>query len=162
MKFVPQPTVTLNNVGYCLRQKKGAANAISAHTHVVWFWFLVSAKLSVLVQDMEDVVAMEEGALQRDRAQCRDSQQALESLAKRRAQLREEIECIQEQRKQEGQLVKHTHTHTRISMCCLLNPWQKSQILKKSQNEGEKNLVLTKIHFFSFIYLFFKEAVCNF
>ncbi|KAI5627192.1 hypothetical protein C0J50_13240 [Silurus asotus] len=57
------------------------------------------------LKDMEDVVAMEEGALQRDRAQCRDSQQALESLAKRRAQLREEIERLQEQRKQEGQLL---------------------------------------------------------
>ncbi|XP_026769731.3 uncharacterized protein si:ch73-140j24.4 isoform X1 [Pangasianodon hypophthalmus] len=57
------------------------------------------------LKDLEDVVAMEEGALQRNRAQCRDSQQALESLAKRRAQLREEIERIQEQRKQEGQLL---------------------------------------------------------
>ncbi|XP_053485627.1 microtubule-associated protein 1B [Ictalurus furcatus] len=57
------------------------------------------------LKDMEDVVAMEEGALQRDRAQCRDSQQDLESLAKRRAQLKEEIERIQEQRKQEGQLL---------------------------------------------------------
>ncbi|KAF5900987.1 epidermal growth factor receptor substrate 15-like protein, partial [Clarias magur] len=57
------------------------------------------------LKDLEDVVAMEEGALQRDRAQCRDSQQALESLAKRRTQLREEIERIQEQRKQEGQLL---------------------------------------------------------
>ncbi|KAK3546156.1 hypothetical protein QTP70_024881, partial [Hemibagrus guttatus] len=55
--------------------------------------------------DLEDVVAMEEGALERDRAQCRDNQQALENLAKRRAQLKEEIERIQEQRKQEGQLL---------------------------------------------------------
>ncbi|KAF4088876.1 hypothetical protein AMELA_G00059770 [Ameiurus melas] len=57
------------------------------------------------LKDMEDVVAMEEGALQRDRAQCRDTQQDLESLAKRRAQLKEQIERIQEQRKQEGQLL---------------------------------------------------------
>ncbi|TSR16033.1 Epidermal growth factor receptor substrate 15 [Bagarius yarrelli] len=57
------------------------------------------------LKDLEDVVAMEEGALQRDRVQSRDSQQALESLAKRRAQLKEEIERIQEQRKQEGQLL---------------------------------------------------------
>ncbi|XP_060731074.1 uncharacterized protein si:ch73-140j24.4 [Tachysurus vachellii] len=57
------------------------------------------------LKDLEDVVAMEEGALQRDKAQSRDSQQALEDLAKRRTQLKEEIEHIQEQRKQEGQLL---------------------------------------------------------
>lgn len=69
-------------------------------------------------QGLEDVVAMEAGELQKERGLSQDAQQALESLAKRRAQLKEEIEGIQEQRKQEGQLVnhphKHMHTHTNI------------------------------------------------
>ncbi|XP_072543384.1 uncharacterized protein [Salminus brasiliensis] len=57
------------------------------------------------IKVLEDVVAMEEGALQKERVLSRDAQQALERLTKRRAQLKEEIEGIQEQRKQEGQLL---------------------------------------------------------
>ncbi|XP_066537722.1 uncharacterized protein si:ch73-140j24.4 [Hoplias malabaricus] len=57
------------------------------------------------IKDLEDVVAMEEGALQKERTLSQETQQALERLAKRRAQLKEEIEGIQEKRSQEGQLL---------------------------------------------------------
>ncbi|KAK1797347.1 hypothetical protein P4O66_008716, partial [Electrophorus voltai] len=54
---------------------------------------------------LEDMVAMEEGALGRERSLRHDTQQALELLAQRRAQLREQIQGIHEQREQEGQLL---------------------------------------------------------
>ncbi|KAL7875642.1 hypothetical protein AOLI_G00106050 [Acnodon oligacanthus] len=82
------------------------------------------------IKGLEDVVAMEEGALQKERALSRDTQQALESLAKRRAQLKEEIEGIQEQRKQEGQL--------------LLSLQEEQEELEQAVQEYEKELQRAK------------------
>ncbi|KAL6491038.1 hypothetical protein MHYP_G00013830 [Metynnis hypsauchen] len=98
---------------------------------------------------LEDVVAMEEGALQKERVLSRDTQQALESLAKRRAQLKEEIEGIQEQRKQEGQLVNRPHKTHKYTMIWrgelkLLSLQEEQEELEQAVQEYEKELQRAK------------------
>ncbi|XP_076829174.1 uncharacterized protein LOC143475271 isoform X2 [Brachyhypopomus gauderio] len=69
---------------------------------------------------------MEEGALQKERTLRHDTQQALEVLAQRRAQLHEHIDAIHEQRKQEGQM--------------LLSLREEQEDLEQTAQEYEKEL----------------------